>query len=243
MQTFDGLVAEIGRVNRPEFLDALGQEIWKGLARARFSEDEAGRLSETLEAQRIALKANTAQRASTGLLKAPRLQRSPDKQRSLERRRKVAASGRMPPALACCFTIAEQAVLAIVASEVQRRGSCQMPIDKIAALAGCSRTTVQNALREASRLRLLNVSERRYRGRPSGYNVIRVVDAAWSAWLRLGGQGGGFRKFYSTDTRIQITPKKAHRAGFDQGGNLLNSSVRATQVNPDEQRNPVKAIL
>ncbi len=41
---------------------------------------------------------------------------------SMERRRSWAASGRMPPRLACRFTLAEQAVLAVVASEISKCG-------------------------------------------------------------------------------------------------------------------------
>ena len=222
---FERLVAEVTRV-RPEALDLLAQKVWEGLARGEIGEVEAERFSQAIEDQRSLFRLKATQRASTATLKPVKPHRSPDKQRSLERRRKVAASGRMPPALACRFTLAEQAVLSIVASEVKRCGRCEWPIDKIAALAGCSRTTVQNALREASRLRLLNVSERRYRGRPSGYNVIKVVDAAWSAWLRLGGQGGGFRKLNSTDTKIQNSFSKTSRSRSV----LVDSSHKRTGV-------------
>lgn len=224
---YERLAAKVASVN-PEHLDLLAQTVWQSLARGEMDEVEAERFSLAIEDQRDLLRMKAAQKAPQAVLKPVKPPRSPDKQRSLERRRKVAASGRMPPALACRFTIAEQAVLSIVASEVQRCGRCEWPIDKIAALAGCSRTTVQNALRQASRLMLLNVSERRFRGRPSGYNVIKIVDAAWSAWLRLGGRGGGFRKLNSTDTSLQIRSKKRHWAGFDQGGNLLDLSQSAT---------------
>jgi hypothetical protein len=43
---------------------------------------------------------------------------------SLERRRSWAAAGRLPPQLASRFTLAEQAVLAVVALEVTRHGAC-----------------------------------------------------------------------------------------------------------------------
>lgn len=221
------LVAKIAN-EKPQDLDLLAKTVWEFLAEGKIDELEAGRISDLIEQQRRMLKLKAAERASKPVLKPVKPQRSPDKQRSLERRRRVAASGRLPPALACRFTVAEQAVLAIVASEVKRCGSCQMPLDKIAALAGCSRTTVQNAIREASRLMLLNSSERRYRGRPSGFNVIKVVDAAWSAWLRLDGRGVGFRKLNSTDTRIKNNPISTKAKGFCSRFDLLDSGQLKT---------------
>src|SRR5687767_11073492 len=80
---------------------------------------------------------------------------------SLERRRRWASAGALPPALASRFTLAEQAVLAVVAAEHQKHGACTLPIGNVAALAGVSETTVRNAVREARRLGFLQVEERR----------------------------------------------------------------------------------
>jgi hypothetical protein len=68
---------------------------------------------------------------------------------SMERRRRWAASGRLPPGLAARFTLAEQAVLALVAAEVARRKDCRLSIENMAAVAGVCRSTVKNAIREA----------------------------------------------------------------------------------------------
>jgi hypothetical protein len=55
-------------------------------------------------------------------------------------RRRWCASGRLPPQLACQFTQAENAALAVVAAEVARTGDCQLPIGQIAVRAGvCQR--------------------------------------------------------------------------------------------------------
>ena len=67
----------------------------------------------------------------------------------MERRRRWAGSGAMPPALASRFTLAEQAVLAVVAAEVVKHGACTLTISDIAALAGVCGHTVSNAMREA----------------------------------------------------------------------------------------------
>jgi hypothetical protein len=44
---------------------------------------------------------------------------------SMERRRSWAAAGRLPPALAARFTLGETAVLAVIASEMMKRGACR----------------------------------------------------------------------------------------------------------------------
>ena len=67
----------------------------------------------------------------------------------MERRRSRAAAGRLPPALAARFTLAEQAILAVVAVEVAKHGACALTIGHIAALAGVPESTVRNAILEA----------------------------------------------------------------------------------------------
>ena len=97
----------------------------------------------------------------------------------------------MPPALACRFTLAEQAVLAVVAAEVARHGRCTLVIDHIAALAGVSRATVKRALREAQRLSLVRIEERRLSAWRNAPNVVTIVSSEWSAWLRMRRKGVG----------------------------------------------------
>jgi DNA-binding CsgD family transcriptional regulator len=104
---------------------------------------------------------------------------------SMERRRSWAAAGRLPPALAAQFTLAEQAVLAIVASEVKKHGACALTIGHIAALAGVSEQTVRNALRHAETLALVNIEERRRTAWMNYPNKVSIVSKEWAAWLRL----------------------------------------------------------
>ena len=63
-------------------------------------------------------------------------------------------SGVVPAKIAASFTPGELAVLSVIGRQCQRGGTCSLPIDAIAALAGVSRTSVQNALRQARRLGL-----------------------------------------------------------------------------------------
>src|SRR4051794_18664043 len=47
---------------------------------------------------------------------------------------------------------------------------------------------VQNAVREAARLGLVTVEERRREGRRNLPNVIRIVSKEWTTWLARGGR-------------------------------------------------------
>jgi hypothetical protein len=190
----DQLATAIATARGPQ-LDNLGRLTWRGLAEGLVTEADAGRLSEALEARRAAIRSLIAASASKRAGGAPRAARwqvvSPDRRRSIERRRRQACSGIVPGKLACHFTPGQIAVLTVIGREVQRAGVCAWPIDRIAAVAGVCRTVVQNALREARRLRLITVQERRRRGQPSLTNVVRIVSAEWATWLRLSGERGG----------------------------------------------------
>jgi hypothetical protein len=82
--------------------------------------------------------------------------------------------------------MAELAVLTVIARQCQRAGVCTLHIDAIAALAGCSRTTVQNTLRQGRLEGLILVRERRIPGLPSLTNIVSIVSKEWTVWLRLG---------------------------------------------------------
>jgi hypothetical protein len=77
---------------------------------------------------------------------------------------------------------------------------CVLCVDAIAALAGVSRSTVKNAIRQARTLGLLEVRERRRPGWPSLTNVLKVASEDWLAWLRLGAGRVGVKKLTATDT-------------------------------------------
>ncbi|MCJ2120970.1 helix-turn-helix domain-containing protein [Methylobacterium sp. J-077] len=140
---------------------------------------------------------------------------------SMERRRRWAASGRLPPGLAARFTLAEQAVLALVAAEVVRRKDCRLSIENMAAVAGVCRSTVKNAIREAARVGLLTVEERQITGFRNDTNIVRIVSPEWLAWLRLArtrdplsksgsssiaspARGGGVKNVTSTPTEVLV---------------------------------------
>jgi hypothetical protein len=84
-------------------------------------------------------------------------QRSPDRQASIQRRRRLAASGPMPPAMAARFTVGELAVLRIVGDEVTANGTCDRSLAEIAARAGVCRKLAQLTLRMAAREGLIAI--------------------------------------------------------------------------------------
>src|SRR4051794_34123192 len=92
----------------------------------------------------------------------------------------------MPPALAGKFAVSELAVLRIIGDEVRQHGQCDRCVDELAARAGVCRRMVQTAIREAARLGLLTVEERRREGRRNLPNVIRIVSKEWTSWLARG---------------------------------------------------------
>lgn len=170
-------------------LDEVSAALWKAFAAGAVSEAEATDISAAIEARKV-----VAAPAPRRMSRPPR----PRDPARVERRRRWCASGWMPPRLAARFTPAETATLAVVAWQCARGGRCALPLDRIASLAGVSRTKVKDAIRLARTLGLLSVQERRQTRWRSETNVIRVACGTWATWLegvrgrRLSrGQGGG----------------------------------------------------
>src|SRR3954454_22624830 len=163
-------------------LPTLSSLLWKAYAAGHVTEAEASALSEAIELKRALPPAQKpVQRRLIGS--------RPRTPASLERRRRWAASGALPPALAARFTLAEQAVLAVMAAEHRRCGDCRLTNKEIADVAGVSITTVKNAMRQARALSLISVEERRLTAFRNAPNVVRIVSPEWRVWLRLGGGG------------------------------------------------------
>jgi hypothetical protein len=143
-------------------------------------------------------------------------QRSPDRLASRERRRALGGSGALPDGLRRQYTEGQRAVLTIIAGEVKHHGICDLPIDKIAALAGVCRTTVQTTLHEARRLGHLKITERPVRGRKSLTNLIKIIPNDWRAWISRGPAahrpiGSKTVKMASTTKSIEDSKKEAWR--------------------------------
>jgi hypothetical protein len=174
-------------------LDNLARLTWRGLAEGHLTDTEADTLGTAVEARRAVFRGDgthlgprTPKRTSGRPRPAQPAPRSPDRQRSLERRRRQAASGILPAQLACRFTLGQAAVLAVIGRQTKATGTCTLPIDAIAAMAGVSRTLVKGALREAVHLGLVRVDERPRPGRRHDTNVVTITSAEWRTWLKLG---------------------------------------------------------
>ena len=184
-------------------LPAVTAALWRAFGEGHVSEAEAEALSVLIESRQASgfgrsmeqgpnlrgtvqlgdAAQDRQRRPRTGVGSRPR------SEASLERQRRWAASGRLPPALAARFTPGEQAALSLVAAETVRRGDCRLAIEHIAAVAGVSRSTVKAAIREAKKLGLITVEERRITGFRNDTNVVRIISPEWTAWLRLARKG------------------------------------------------------
>jgi len=190
----------------PSSLVELSAALWKTHAAGGLPDDEAQRLAELIHARQTVAKTLRERVGGTGRplpLFAPRKpQKAPVRSVAIERRRRLAASGPLPPALAVRFTTSEAAVMRIVGDECREKGRCVLPLDAIAARAGVGRTTAQNALRLARRLGMVEIEERRQTGAKNLPNRIVVVDREWSQWLARGPKKGiGFKNLSTTETQ------------------------------------------
>jgi len=214
-------------------VDEIARLTWRAHAEGKLADAEAEAVSEALQSRRAAFSSRRAYSTAKPTMPATgprgpskRPPRPPDRQASLERRRRQAMSGVVPAHLAASFTMAELAVLTVIGRQSQRTGVCDLPVDAIAALAGCCRTTVQNTLRQARLVGLLLVRERRIPGLPSLTNIVSIISKEWIAWLKL----GGFKRlsptnshFHSRGESARIVPRgggsrPSIRPGGSRGG-------------------------
>lgn len=234
----DHLAEAIGRAHGAA-LDNVTRALWAAVSAEQIGEDQALHLSEAINARRMLGKAAQAA-AGRGFLPVrltpPRKhQRPPERSLAIERRRRLAASGRMPPKIAAHFTGGEQAALAVVAVEVAKRNACTLAIGAIAAIAGVSETTVRRALRQAKALGFVTVKERRLSRFRSETNVVAIVSSAWASWLRLARHGSGCQSWKGTNTRdlerdcqwpSKALKEAAGRQGFSHDSGLRHGLRR-----------------
>ncbi|MGU3287513.1 helix-turn-helix domain-containing protein [Methylobacterium sp. WL18] len=220
-------------------LPAITAALWRAYSDGKITEAEAESLSGLIDArhssvggQKSGQSPNPTATADVGLTlspsnragssRRPGVGSRPRTDASMERRRRWAASGRMPQAIVARFTLAEQAVLSLVAAEVARRKDCRLSIENLAAVTGVCRSTVKNAIREAARLGLLTVEERQITGFRNDTNVLRIVSPEWLAWLRLARKGN----------TAWPTPAqgKGHHGSTFQGGGVKSVTSTPTEV-------------
>jgi hypothetical protein len=194
----NALAGAIDAANPKQF-DYLSRQLWQAHAAGHIPDQDAQSLAERLHSRRgdsgvaqgaLFRLANgvtpaKGQNAPRAFLRTPE-SKSPDRRRSIERRRRLAASGPMPPAMSAVFTVGELAVLRIVGDEVAARGTCDRSLAEIAARAGVCRKLAQLTLRLAARQGLVSIQRRPRPGRKNLSNVVRIISAEWTAWLKRG---------------------------------------------------------
>lgn len=176
-----------------EQLQAAAAEIYCALADGLISDEDAQFLHTRIEKRRPKRSVRPAPNISAlgesipralGRFKSRQHPRSPNRQASRERRRKLGGSSALPDTLRPYYTEGQRAVLAIISFECKSRGKCDFPIDKIAALAGVGRTSVQTTLHEARRLNHINITERPRPGRKNLTNLVTIISPEWRAWIK-----------------------------------------------------------
>src|SRR5829696_2869582 len=214
----DTMSAAIDAARTLTRLDHLSRAIWQGLTAGAVGDDAAQNLAERLHARRSVLRGEIKPvgipPGRLTIFPPRRLQRSLQRPIAIARRRHLAASGPMPPGLACKFTVSELAVLRIVGDEVRQHGQCDRCVDELAARAGVCRSLVKNAIRTAARLGLLTVEERRREGRRNLPNVIRIVSREWLTWLARGPKPRGVKKITPTAKETKREPSRTSEAVF-----------------------------
>ena len=158
-------------------LAELAAAVWKGFACGAVSEEDAQQLADEIHARKAIPPTPVAPRRPVGS--------RPRSPAHMERRRRWTGSGWLPSQIAARFTMAETAVLSVIASEVARRGLCRLTVGHIAVLAGVSRTTVQTAVRQAAALGILISEEWRLTAWRSAPNTVRIISPEWRTWLRM----------------------------------------------------------
>ncbi len=183
----------INLCSNPDQLHEMAQALWRAYGASQISDGEGNYLQSLIERRRpshqTGLQAKPLSRFSGRLFTrfTPRQrQRSPDRRASRDRRRMLGGSSALPDNLRHHYTEGQRSVLCIVAGEVKRCGVCDFPIDKIAALAGVCRTTVQTTLHEARRLGHINIAERPRPSRKNLPNLVEIISPEWRAWIRRG---------------------------------------------------------
>ncbi len=202
-------------------LSHVSSLLWRAYGAGHVTEAEAEELSGLIEARKAVKAPQKPAQRPVGT--------RPRTDASMDRRRRWASSGAMPPQLQARFTLAESAVLAMVAAEVASKGACTLTIGHIAALAGVSETTVRNALREAVQLGYVRVEERRVSAWRNLSNKVTIASPEWNAWLRLrlrrrgalGSHAPGCKLANPTHTedkdRTAYRPQKASKRGGAKG--------------------------
>ncbi|RWI89899.1 GntR family transcriptional regulator [Mesorhizobium sp.] len=178
-------------------LDDFCRQIWTLYGEESLGEDDAERLCEKADRQRAEIKNTRTQGCALPRSCYPQRPRSERSRRDAahgprdparwRRKRRLARMQAVRPEFAGEFTEGESAALYIVMSDCRQHGKCDRSVREIGDRAGVGATTVRNALRKASTLGLLRVTQRRrWRARnlPNHIVVVHRRQIDWIAKFR-----------------------------------------------------------
>jgi hypothetical protein len=184
------LYRDINACQNPDQLHAMTKLVWERNYASLLNDGEASYLGSCIERRKPVSQRTKAGKFALAPLNsrlsrfAPRQRpRCPNRQASRERRRCLGGSSNT---LRRHYTEGQRAVLCIIAGEIKHHGVCDLPISKIAALAGVCRTTVQTTLHEARRLSHIRITERPVPGRKHKPNLIEIASPEWRTWVKRG---------------------------------------------------------
>jgi hypothetical protein len=225
--------------------DEIISKVWRANASGQLTDEEAQELHEQARPSRQPVAVVLPGPPKGYFIQRSPEQRSPDRAASIARRRRHAASGPMPPALASRYTTSEQAVCRIVADEFLAHGVCDLSRNEIASRAGVSHAMAKRTLLkiESDEHKLIEVERRPRSGRKHLTNLTRIVDRDWLAWLARGNRKAvaiksctRARPDFKTFRGVKKSPPRAQV--------LKNSgSDRVEQTGKEEKRTPLRGGL
>lgn len=178
----------IGTARATDDLDECARRLWAAYGDGAVGDADAETLQSFIDRRRQrgpAAKAAAKAAQSSRFISRQR-PRSPNLKASRERRRRLGGSSALPDTLRHHYTEGQRAVLCVVAGEVKHHGTCYLPIDKIGALAGVCRTTVQTTMHEARLLGHIKITERPRPGLKHLSNVVEIISPEWNVWIKRG---------------------------------------------------------
>jgi hypothetical protein len=207
-------------------LDDLLRLVWRGHADGVLTEEDAQTLDAAIRRRRgddsHARRAGAVEGLSPASFKR-RMRRVPSaRERWIRHRRELGGCGAFPRQIAGYFPTAQQAVLTIISHEVRDHGQCDLHIQHIADRAKVSRSTIQNAIREARLLGLITVQARRLSPTKNLSNIVRIVSKEWRAWLKLDGRpvGGWGVNARNSSPQIRGSKQEEGRRGCRREGRI-----------------------
>lgn len=180
--------AAIATMSKDRLADYV-RESYADHARGVISDDELLLRDAAIVARREQLNTMSRDGLPVSAMRVRRPRRTPEDRRGrLSVRRRIAASGLLPPCILHRVTVGEAAVLSVMAGDIWRTGKCDACVDALEARSHTSRSVVVRARRIAVELGMFHAQERRVTGRknlPTVFTIARgsALGRDLAGWL------------------------------------------------------------